>query len=108
MRTLQFIVDGESIKQDPSCDFSGLFPGRNPNIQAEFRFSPEWDNKVKVAAFWSMLDMEYEPQELRDDTCVIPSEALSRATFKVQILGKKGKTTLTTNKLTVRQTGDRR
>ena len=43
MRTLRFIVDNEIIKQDPSCDFTGLFPGKNPNIKAEFVFSDEWN-----------------------------------------------------------------
>lgn len=108
MRTLKFIVDGETIKQDPSCDFSGLFTERKTNIAAKFIFSPEWEKKVKVAAFWSMLDVEYEPQEIVDDSCIIPVEALEKAAFKVQVLGKKGKARLTTNKLVIRQTGGKR
>lgn len=113
MRTLRFIVDDGVIKQDPSCDFSGLFPGRNPSIRAEFVFSSEWDNAVKVAAFWSVLDAEYEPQALINDSCIIPAEALSRASFKIQVIGKKVKpgysaTSLATNKLTIRQTGGKR
>lgn len=114
MRTLRFIVDGESIKPDPTCDFSGLFPGKNPDVQAEFVFSSEWENATKVAAFWSMLDKEYEPKVVEDDeSCVIPPEALARASFKIQVLGKKSKTRwnttkLSTNKLTIRQTGGKR
>lgn len=113
MRILRFIVDNESIKQDPSCDFSGLFPGKNPDVRAEFIFSSEWENAVKVAAFWSMLDTEYEPQVVRDDKCNIPKDALNRASFKIQLLGKKyepalGTITLSTNRLTIRQTGGRR
>lgn len=109
MRTLHFIVDNNAIKPDPTCDFTGLFPGRNPNIRAEFTFSPEWKDKVKVAAFWSMLDTEYKPQVIEDDnSCIIPPEALSRAAFKIQVLGKKGKTNLSTKKIVVRQTGGSR
>lgn len=109
MRTLRFIVDGDRIKQDPSCDFSGLFPGRNPDILAEFEFSSEWANKVKVAAFYSMLDKEYTPQAiLEDNTCAIPPEALEKSSFKMQILGKKGSAKLSTNKTTILQTGGRR
>lgn len=113
MRILRFIVDDEMIKQDPSCDFTGLFPGRNPNVKAEFVFSDEWKNTVKVAAFWSVLDSEYEPQVLNNGCCNIPTEALSRASFKIQVIGRKtkpsfGKTTLSTNKLTIRQTGGKR
>ena len=110
MRILRFIVDNKTIKQDPSCDFTGLFPGRNPDVKAEFVFSKEWDNMVKVVAFWSILDNEYEPQVLIDNCCSIPKEALSRASFRIQVLGRKNKpsftkTTLETNKLTIRQTG---
>ena len=113
MRILRFIIDNESIKQDPSCDFSGLFPGKNPDVRAEFIFSSEWENSVQVAAFWSMLDTEYEPQVVRDGKCNIPKDALNRASFKVQLLGKKyepalGTMTLSTNRLTIRQTGGRR
>lgn len=113
MRTLRFIVDGDVIQQDPSCDFSNLFPGRNPDVEAEFVFSPEWEGSVKVAAFWSMLDKEYEPQVLNGDSCSIPMEALARASFKIQVIGKKRETSrsmtaLSTNKLTVRQTGGKR
>lgn len=109
MRTLRFIVDGKKIKQDPTCDFSGLFPGRNPNVRAEFSFSSEWDKKVKVAAFWSMLDVEYTPQEIDEDmSCLIPTEALAKPTFKLQVLGKRGKERIDTDKLTIRQTGGKR
>lgn len=108
MRTLRFIVDGETIKQDPSCDFSGLFPGKNPDICSEFTFSPEWNNKVKVAAFWSVLDKEYEPQAIEDDSCIIPSEALMKPSFKIQVLGKRGREKLETNKLSVFQRGGKR
>lgn len=107
MRTLRFIVTGKNIKQDPTCNFSGLFPGKNSKVRAEFSFSSEWDNKVKVAAFWSMLDSEYKPQEIVDGACDIPAEALEKATFKIQVLGKKGEDRIDTNKLTIRQGGKR-
>ena len=109
MRVLSFIVDGEDIFNDPSCDFSGLFLSKNKDVRAEFVFSPEWNDKTKVVAFWSILGSEYEPKELQDDnTCIIPPEALDRAAFKIQVLGKKGNSKITTNKLTVLQLGDRR
>lgn len=107
MRTLRFIVEGNTIKQDPACDFGNLFPGKNLSVRAEFSFSPEWNKKVKVAAFWSMLDSEYEPQEIVDGGCVIPTEALNKAAFKIQVLGKKGTKRIDTNKLTIRQGGKR-
>ena len=109
MRTLRFIVDGQTIKKDPTCNFNNLFSDGKIGICAEFIFSSEWNDKIKVAAFWSMLDREYEPQALNDEnTCVIPSEAFTRASFKIQVLGIGGRERLTTNKLVVLQTGGKR
>lgn len=109
MRTLSFFVDGETIKQDPDCDFSGLFLDKNSEICAKFIFSSEWKDTIKVVAFWSMLDQEYEPQPLDSkNLCVIPKEALGRASFKIQVLGIRGSERLTTNKLVILQTGGRR
>lgn len=109
MRTLRFIVDGQNIEPDPTCDFSGLFNCKNSNVCAEFVFSSEWNGVTKVAAFWSMLNEEYEPQAINENsTCVIPVEAFTRAAFKVQVLGMKRSTKITTNKLVVLQTGGRR
>ena len=104
MRTLKFIVDGQIIRPDPDCDFSGLVPGTNQYIQAEFTFSKEWTSVPKVAAFYSRLGAEYPPQVLKDGrTCIIPTEALKKLIFKIQILGKNG---LVTNKVAVEQKGD--
>lgn len=109
MRTLRFIVDGQTVKQDPTCDFSGLFLNKDSGVCAEFIFSSEWNDKVKVAAFWSILDKEYEPQALDNkNACIIPVEAFSRASFKIQILGIRGSNKLITNKLVVLQTGGKR
>ena len=108
MRVLRFIVDGEKIYQDPLCDFGGLFQERNCDVQAEFTFSHNWDDKTKVAAFLSIRGAEYEPQVLQDNTCMIPPEALDRAAFKIQVLAKKGNTSISTNKLVILQTGTRR
>lgn len=109
MRTLKFIVDNKTIKQDPACDFSGLFPSTEKNVMAEFTFSSEWKSAIKVIAFWSILGSEYEPQALKDGkSCMIPVEALARPAFKIQILGKKGNSKIATNKLTVYQEGGKR
>lgn len=107
MRTLKFIVDKQIIKADPSCDFSGLVPGSERYLRAEFSFSSDWDGCAKVAAFYSRLGLEYEPQPLtKGYFCMIPAEALAKRIFKVQILGKnlEGQS-LVTNKLVVDQNG---
>lgn len=111
MRVLKFVISGQIISIDPNCDYIGLIPGTEGYIQAEFRFSQEWDGCAKVAAFYSPLGLEYAPQILKDGkTCIIPSEALKKQTFKVQVLGenKQKNYRLTTNKVEVHQNGGNR
>lgn len=107
MRTLRFIVDKQVISQDHNCDFSGLIPGTKGYLQAEFIFSQEWKDCVKVAAFYSRMGKEYPPQALdNNNMCVIPEEALAKSVFSIRILGKtKDNLRLTTNKIQVFQNG---
>ena len=108
MRTLKFIVNNQSFTKDPNCNFNGLVPGTSDYIQAEISFSPEWDGCIKVVSFESLLGREYEPQILRDGrSCMIPAEALERRSFKMKIIGKKGTSKITTNKITIEQNGGR-
>ena len=107
MRTLKFIVEDQLIRQDPNCDFSGLVPGTQGYLRAEFSLSSEWYGYAKVIGFYSMMGKEYEPQRLDDNSsCVIPAEALARQKFKIQVIGRhRSGTKLKTNKVTVSQDG---
>lgn len=106
MRTLRFIVDGQTICQDPTCDFSNLIPGSHGYLVGEFFFSKDWDGYGKVVGFYSPLGREYPPRVLADGkTCVIPFEALEKRSFKVQVVGKWKTSVIKTNKVTVKQNG---
>lgn len=106
MRTLNFIVEGQTIKLDPDCDFAGLVPGTEGYLEAKFSFSPEWDGLTKVAAFFSNLGIEYPPQLIkRDNTCIIPAEALTKSIYKVQVVGQKNNYKIRTNRVKVHQRG---
>ena len=107
MRSLKFIVEGQTLKPDPNCDFSGLIPGSEGFLQAEFMFSPEWREYVKVVEFRSIMGKEYTPQLIKNDgTCVIPTEALQKRKFKIRIIARgANETKLITNKITIDQNG---
>ena len=106
MRTLRFIVNNQLIEQDPNCNFGGLVPGTESYLQAEFSFSSEWNGCTKVVAFESMLGDEYEPQLLvNGKTCMIPTEALKRRSFKIKVLGKRNDFRITTDRVVVTQNG---
>ena len=102
MKTLKLLVDHNGVKVNSACSYEGIFPGMTEPLRLEFDFSPEWDERKKVAGFWSMLGAEYTPQLLKDGkTCIVPAEALKKAAFKVQILGRYNGAITTTNKATV-------
>lgn len=106
MRTLKFIVSGSSIFLDPDCDFTNLVPGTESYLEAKFSFSPEWDGTTKVAGFYSNLGIEYQPQLIkRDNTCIIPIEALRKSIFKVRVVGQKNDYKICTNRVKVHQKG---
>lgn len=108
IRILKFIVDGQIIKQNPNCDFTGLVPGTDGYLAAEFSFSPEWNGAIKVAEFWRGVK-ECPPQLLEDgETCMIPAEALKGKKFALRIIGKsKDAPRIATGKIKVRQDGGR-
>ena len=113
MKTLRFIVDNQTIRKDPTCDFSGLVPGSSGCVTAEFTFSKEWDGYFRVAGFYSPLGIEYPPRELASGkSCVIPFEALQKRSFKIQVVGMKivngEKIRLKTNKVVVSQNGGKK
>lgn len=107
MRTLKFIVNGQTIEKDPECDFDNLVPGTAGYLRAEFKFSSEWSGTDKVAGFYSALGREYPPQVINAaNTCMIPAEATKGEKFKIQVFGLRGADfKITTDKVTVCQNG---
>lgn len=102
MRTLEFKVDGQRLKKQSDCDFSGLVAGSEGYLKAKFTFSDEWLGCKKAASFW-IEDQEYAVLLGSDDSCIIPAAALTSDTFKVSVTGAKNGYTIPTNKTKVRQ-----
>lgn len=97
MRTLKFIVDGQSIRPDPSCDFSGIVQGTKGYLQAEFIFDDEWKDLFKVAEFRKYLTSDAKPVPIVGGKCMVPEEVTDTRKWKVRIVGKRGDKRLTTN-----------
>lgn len=103
MRTLKFIVDGQSIKKDPSCDFEGLVKGTKGYLEAQFHFSEEWKGCKRAAVFIS-LGLEYAVPVI-NGKCEIPEKALTWRVFSVKAVGIRDGYRITTNKVEVLQDG---
>lgn len=102
MRTLKFTINGQTIKKDSDCDFSGLVAGSIGYLRAKFTFSKEWFECKKAASFW--IDGQ-EHAVLLDviDSCMIPEAALTGEMFKVSVTGVKPGYKIGTNKTKVKQ-----
>lgn len=108
-RTLKFIVDGQTLKPDPKCDFSGLVPGSENFVILEFSFSKEWQELIaKVLSCKSMLGKEYPPLYFlgEENKIVLPSNILKRKSFRLRVFGKdRYGNKIQTNQVVVTQDG---
>lgn len=86
MRTLEYEVTGQQIK--PVGDHSGIVSGSIGYLKAQFKFSEEWDDCVKVASFFYDGD-EYAKKLDEENSCEIPPEALKGLYFEVSVEGRK-------------------
>lgn len=101
MRVLEFNVDAQIIRKDPTCDFTNIVAGSKNYLHAHFTFSPEWGDCIKVASFWR--GGKEHARLLENDMCDIPPEALTGRTFGVSAVGQRGDYLITTNRTIVRQ-----
>lgn len=102
MRTLKFIVEGQRIRPDPECDFSGIVRGSRGYLAAEFSFDSDWDGCRKAAVFRSLSGECSVP--VMGKPCKIPEEVLKRSSFYVKVVGEREGYRITTNSEKVRQT----
>lgn len=87
MRVLEFDVNGQNISKSKNCDFSGLVPGTKGYLSARFNLSHEWSGCKIAASFFS--DGKEYAELLKNGICEIPSDALAKNRFGVQITGMK-------------------
>lgn len=101
MRVLRFIVQGQKIMKDSTCDFTGITAGTSGYLVASFSLDTPW-NGCKVAASFYKLSEEY-PVVLNNGRCKIPAEALDWDYFDVKLTGIKAGYKIVTNKVRVEQ-----
>lgn len=103
MRQLRFIVTGQSIKKDSSCDFSNIAKGTKGYLKALFDFDSDW-NGCRKAAVFEKLQTKF-PAPIINNECMIPEDALTWNYFNVSVVGEREGYRITTNKMEVKQDG---
>lgn len=104
MRTLKFVVDEQSLRKDPACDFSGIVKGSKGYLQCSFSFSKEWTGCKVAASFWS-YDKEIDAAAVIHGVCQIPDGVTDCRRFGVSLTGIKDGYRITTNKVWIGQEG---
>lgn len=102
MRTLKFLVEGQNLKKDPTCDFSGIVKGSKGYLQCNFDFSIEWNRCKVVASFWD-YDKEIDAAIVSHGMCRIPDSVTGLRKFKISLTGVKDVYQITTNKVRIDQ-----
>lgn len=105
MRQLRFIVTGQSIKKDSSCDFSNIAKGTKGYLKAVFTFSEEWRGCAKIAEFRRHASSDPAAERLVNDACMIPEQALTGDKLYISVIGIRPGFRIRTGKLEVRQDG---
>lgn len=101
MRILKFNVVRQILERDNSCDFNGIVSGSKNYLEANFTFSPEWDDYKKIAVFVNG-NKEY-PSAIVKGKCKIDNDALTSRYFRIYVVGKKGEEQINTTSIKVRQ-----
>ena len=104
-RILEFDVIKQRITRRKSCDFTKIVAGSSGYLRAKFYFSQsEWRGCKKAASFW-LDNEEYGVLLDKNDTCLIPAEALAGSKFEVSVTGVRPNSDyrITTNKTKVKQ-----
>ena len=104
MRTIKFIVDGQNIKRDLTCDFSKIVKGSKGYLKCNFSFSAEWSGCKIAASFWS-FGKEIDAALLENGECQIPDSVTDFRKFGISLIGVRGGYRITTNKVWVEQEG---
>lgn len=104
MRTLKFVVEGQSLRKDPACDFSGIVKGSKGYLQCSFSLSREWYGCKIATSFWS-YDKEIDAAAVVHGVCQIPDDVTDRRRFGISLTGVKDGYRITTNKVWIEQEG---
>lgn len=100
-RVLSFVVEGQSIKKDETCDFTGLVSGTKNYYKARFTFDNSWKEYKRVAVFRNRQITKYVP--IISETCEIPDEITESLLYYVSVVGVLGDVSLPTTEVFVKQ-----
>lgn len=84
-RVLSFVVEGQTIKKDEQCDFTGLVSGTKGYYAAKFSFDKTWKDYQKVAVFRTTATKKYVP--IVDGIYEIPDEVTKGLLYYVSVVG---------------------
>lgn len=103
MKTLRFLVKGQMIKKDPAFPFYKMVAGSSNYYKAKFTMDASWTGYSCLAHFEADGYEKYVP--IIDGEAAFPDEIMQYKKFFVSVIGRKGDSTLLTNKNRIIQIG---
>lgn len=98
MRKLNFTVSGQKLAKQG--DFSGITAGSKGYLICKVKTTdPDWMRAKKVMLF----DEEYAVAVEADGECVVPDEVTDGKSFKLRLIGQRGRTRMMTNPILIEQ-----
>lgn len=101
MRTLRFVVSGQTLHRDPTCSFEGLASGSVGYLRAAFALDGAWKGCKAAASFW--LDGKEYAAPVVSGECDIPAQALKGRLVGVSLTGVREGYRITTGRVYFRQ-----
>lgn len=101
MRSLKYIVHGQSLERDNSCDFSNIVAGSKKYLMLQFSFSKDFDDHRKVACFIKNNSIDYIP--IINNVCFVPDELTEERKIYFYLAIVKGDQKIVTNKISIKQ-----
>lgn len=105
MRTLKFIVDGQTLTKDPDCSFSNIVRGSHNYLFLEFIFvDDEWKQYDKAVEFEA--NVKTKKINFYGSTVGVPDDITPESLIKIRLIASESRRKVfQTNQVYIAQRG---
>lgn len=102
MRQIEFKCRGQRLSRARTDGEGPIVRGTRGYLQARFDVDGTWEGLRLVASFFDAKGREHAV-EVSDGACQVPDEVTGGKVWRVALVGAKGQTRVTTNRVAVYQ-----
>lgn len=102
MRILKFIVEGQTLRKDPECDFSHIIKGSKDYLGCSFKLPADWRN-IPLAATFTHYGKEICASPVFSGACLVDNSVTDYKNFKISLTAIKNGEIVRTNAVKIWQ-----